>query len=126
MKKLFLSALAATMMTAPMSMAQAAPRVPVVQSDAVIQQVQYRPNQKTVKRTVIKRDHRGRVVEKRVVRKNWQRGNRVPSWQRYQQVDHKRYHLRQPARGQRWVRVDNDFLLISIGSGIVASIIAGR
>lgn len=126
MKKFIISALAATMMTAPVAGVQAAPRTPVIQADASVQQVQYRPNRKTVKRTVIQRDHRGRVVERRVVRKHWQRGNHMSNWQRYRAVDYKRYHLRQPPRGHRWVKVDNDFLLIAIGSGIIASIIAAR
>lgn len=60
-------------------------------------------------------------------RHHWSRGKRVPEWQRRQAIrDHHRYGLRRPGRGQQWVRVDNDFLLISLGSGIIASIIAGR
>ena len=60
-------------------------------------------------------------------RHHWSRGKRVPEWQRRQAIrDHYRYGLRRPGRGQQWVRVDNDFLLISLGTGIIASIIAGR
>ena len=40
--------------------------------------------------------------------------------------DYRRHHLHAPPRGYRWVRADNDYLLIGITSGIVASIIAGR
>jgi Ni/Co efflux regulator RcnB len=60
-------------------------------------------------------------------RSHWSRGKRIPEWQRRQAIrDHYRYGLRRPGRGQQWVRVDNDFLLISLGSGIIASIIVGR
>ncbi|NGO52087.1 RcnB family protein [Allomesorhizobium camelthorni] len=49
----------------------------------------------------------------------------VPEWKRRQAIrDHYRHGLRRA--GQQWVRVDNDFLLISLGTGTIASIIAGR
>ena len=68
------------------------------------------------------------VVKKKVVKKHhWARGNRVPAWQRHYVVrDYDRYGLRRPAYGQQWVKVDNDFLLVSIASGIVAGIIAAQ
>ena len=40
--------------------------------------------------------------------------------------DYKRHGLRKPGQGQRWVRVDNDYVLISIASGIIAGIIAAQ
>ncbi len=40
--------------------------------------------------------------------------------------DYRRYRLSAPPRGYRWVRVDNDFLLVGVTSGIVSSIIAAR
>jgi Ni/Co efflux regulator RcnB len=40
--------------------------------------------------------------------------------------DHRRHNLKTPPKGYRWVRDGNDFLLIAIGSGIIASIVAGR
>lgn len=132
MKKLFLAALAATMMSAPVASVQAAPRVPAIQADAAVQLVNHRPNQRTVKRVVIKRDRYGRVIQKKVVvqkkagRKHWQRGHRMDGWNRHRAVDYKRYHLRRPAHNQRWVRADNDFLLITIGTGLIASIIAAH
>jgi Ni/Co efflux regulator RcnB len=59
---------------------------------------------------------------------HWSRGKRVPDWRKKQAVrDYHRHGLRKPGRGQQWVRIGNDYLLISIASGIVASIIiAGR
>lgn len=60
-------------------------------------------------------------------RARWNRGSRVPDWQRRPVVnDWQRHGLRRPGAGQRWVKVDNDYLLIGIASGIIAGIIAGR
>jgi Ni/Co efflux regulator RcnB len=67
------------------------------------------------------------VVKKKVVVKRWQRGHRLPAWERKVVVrDYHRHGLRKPARGQEWVRVGNDYLLIGITSGIIASLVAGR
>lgn len=40
--------------------------------------------------------------------------------------DHRRYNLKAPPKGHRWVRDGNDFLLIATGTGIIAAIVAGR
>lgn len=63
------------------------------------------------------------------------RQNRRPAWikqgGRYQRggsriSNYKRYGLRAPGRNQRWVKVDNTYILVGITSGIIASIVAGR
>ncbi|WP_439710982.1 RcnB family protein [Brucella anthropi] len=36
------------------------------------------------------------------------------------------YKLRKPPRGYHWVKVNNDYMLISIATGIISSIVAGR
>jgi Ni/Co efflux regulator RcnB len=57
----------------------------------------------------------------------WSKGKRVPEWQRRQAVrDYSRHGLKRPGRGQQWVKVDNDYLLISLASGIIAGIVASR
>jgi Ni/Co efflux regulator RcnB len=40
--------------------------------------------------------------------------------------DYRRYRLSAPPRGYHWVKVDNDFLLVGVASGIISSIISGR
>lgn len=40
--------------------------------------------------------------------------------------DHRRHNLQAPPKGHRWVRDGNDFLLVAIGSGVIAAIVAGR
>jgi Ni/Co efflux regulator RcnB len=73
------------------------------------------------------RDHRPtHVVKKKVIVKKtrWQRGHRLPRGQHYVVVkDYGRYHLRRPPHGQHWVRVDNQYLLVGITSGIIAALV---
>lgn len=58
--------------------------------------------------------------------RNWQRNQRLPvEYRRTIVRDYGRYHLPPPQRGQQWVRVDNDVVLVSIASGIIGAVIAG-
>jgi Ni/Co efflux regulator RcnB len=60
-------------------------------------------------------------------RHHWAKGKRVPDWQRRTHVrDYGRYGLRKPANGQRWVKVDNDYLLISLATGVILGMAAAR
>ncbi len=36
------------------------------------------------------------------------------------------YGLRAPARGQRWIKVDDQFLLITAATGLIVGVLAGR
>ena len=118
MKRLILSAIALSMLALPAVEAQAAPR----QAQAVERydaQWNKKPNHVVRKKVVVKKEV--------VVKKRWARGNRVPAWQRKQFVrDYGHYGLRRPGRGQQWVRVDNEFLLIGITSGVIAGLIAAH
>lgn len=116
MKRLILSAVALSMLALPVAQAQAGSRHEAPRYE------RYDNNWKKPgfdKKVVIKK----KVVKK----KHWARGNHVPAWQRnYVVRDYSRYGLRRPAYGQQWVKVDNDFLLVSIASGIIAGIIAAQ
>lgn len=60
-------------------------------------------------------------------RHQWAKGKRVPEWQRRQAVrDYHRHGLRRPGKGQQWVRVDNDYLLISLATGVILGLAAAR
>ncbi|WP_420960221.1 RcnB family protein [Brucella sp. IR073] len=60
-------------------------------------------------------------------RERWTRGKQLPrSYRSHVVRDYGRYRLSKPPRGHEWVRVNNDYLLISIASGVIASIVAGR
>ena len=54
----------------------------------------------------------------------WRRGGRLPPYYRgYVISDYGRYRLRPPPRGYAWYRVDDDYLLASIASGVIFDII---
>ena len=58
----------------------------------------------------------------------WNRGDRLPSNYRTRAhyVDYRKHHLRQPPRGYQWVQADNNYALIALSTGLIASIIAGN
>lgn len=58
--------------------------------------------------------------------KHWSKGQRYSDWRRNEVRDYKRHGLRAPARGQRWVKVDNQFLLVSTATGLILSALSGR
>ena len=120
MKRLILTAVALSFLAVPMANAQSnAAR----QSYAQAQSFETAQNWNKQQKRVVKKN----VVRKPVARKRWARGQNVPAWQRKQVVrDYHRYGLRNPGHGQQWVRVGNDYLLISIFSGIIANLIATR
>jgi Ni/Co efflux regulator RcnB len=67
--------------------------------------------------------HNTIMKKKVVVKRRWERGGRIPHGQHYVVVsDYQHYHLRRPPRGQHWVRVDNQYLLVGITSGIIAAL----
>jgi Ni/Co efflux regulator RcnB len=58
---------------------------------------------------------------------NWRKGERYSDWKRRPPVrDYHRYGLRKPARGQHWVKVDNNYLLMSIATGLILGVAAAR
>ncbi len=68
------------------------------------------------------------VVHKTVTyRNNWRKGERFDNRyaRNYRVVEARRYHLKAPPRGYRWVQSGNDAVLIGITSGIISSVIAG-
>jgi Ni/Co efflux regulator RcnB len=74
-------------------------------------------------------DHGGRWhpddrAQKR--RPHWTTGQRLSQAYRGNTVDYRRHHLDAPPYGYRWVQADDQYLLIGIASGLIASIIAGH
>jgi Ni/Co efflux regulator RcnB len=80
-----------------------------------------------VERHVDKRVH----VDKKVVihKHRWSKGHRATAAERRRMADvrdYRRYRLSAPPRGYKWVKVDNDYLMIGIATGVISSIIAAR
>ncbi len=112
MKKLFVALLAATVLAAPMT----------ASAD------QFRHNNRIEKHRDVRIDKR---VDKKVIvhKHRWAKGKKLSRSDRRQIVntrDYRRYNLRQPRRGEQWVRVDNQFLLISAATGLILGLTAAR
>jgi Ni/Co efflux regulator RcnB len=112
MKRLVLSAVAIAMLAAPVAQAQAGSRHESPRYERYDSQWNKKPGY-----------DKPYVYKKKVMKKHrWARGYKVPAWKRKHVVrDYHRHGLHRPGHGQQWVKVDNDFLLISIASGIIAS-----
>jgi Ni/Co efflux regulator RcnB len=57
----------------------------------------------------------------------WERGRALPPEYRdrgHYVTDYRTYRLREPPRGYRWVRADNDFILVAVTTGLIADIVA--
>ena len=60
-------------------------------------------------------------------RHHWNKGERYSDWKRRPPVrDYHRHGLRKPGRGQQWVKVDNNNLLLSVATGLILGVAAAR
>ena len=121
MKRLVLSGLAVSMLAASAMSGQAAPlNAPMTPQSATVHVDWKKPTHREVKKRVI--------VRKKVVKRthHWKRGEHYRDWRRHERVDWRRHHLRRPGHGQEWVRVGNDYILVSILSGLIAGVIAAN
>ncbi len=69
----------------------------------------------------------GRQDQRQQARR-WKNGERLPAAYRTRghYVDYRRNHLRQPPRGYQWVQADNNYLMVALATGVIASIVATR
>jgi len=121
MKRLILSAVTASMLAASAFSGQAAPLAQPSAPLSNYTQVDWqKPDRHVDKRVIVKK----KVVVKR---SHWRNGQRYSNWKRHQPVrDWHRYGLRRPGPGQEWIRVGNDYVLVSILSGIIFGAIAAQ
>ena len=128
MKNFLMSAIAATLIAAPV-MATAADAQAYRQNERTVTTVKQKPNGRTVvKQRTVARQPQARTVSRTVYRTNWRKGERFDRAQArtYRQIDYRQYRgLRAPPRGYRYVQSGNDAVLIGITSGIVASVLSG-
>ncbi|BCG78897.1 RcnB family protein [Mesorhizobium sp. 113-3-3] len=122
MKRIVLSVLAVSMLAATSLTGQAAPmNAPVApQSNYTKVDWQKPGHQKDVRKRVFKK----KVVVKR---SHWRNGQKYSGWRQHQPIrDYGRYGLHRPGRGQEWIRVGNDYVLVSVLSGIIFGAIAAH
>ena len=72
---------------------------------------------------------RREAAHERQAERRWARGQRLDARyrdNRYYVRDYHRHGLRAPPRGYRWQRVDNDYVLAAVATGLIMSVIQGR
>jgi Ni/Co efflux regulator RcnB len=126
MKRIVLSAVAISMLAATSLQGQAAPMNAPAAPQSNYTQVDWQKPAKQIE----KRKHvEKRVVKKKVVvnRNHWRNGQKYSNWKRHQPIrDYGRYGLRRPGPGQEWIRVGNDYVLVSVLSGLIFGAIAAH
>ncbi|MET3667982.1 RcnB family protein [Caulobacter sp. 1776] len=73
-----------------------------------------------------RRDDRREAREDRREYRRWVKGQRLDARYRgngYYVSDYRRHGLRAPPRGYRWHRVDNQYVLAAVATGLIASVI---
>ncbi|MBZ9725771.1 MULTISPECIES: RcnB family protein [unclassified Mesorhizobium] len=122
MKRIVLSALAFSMLAATSLTGQAAPmNAPVAPQSNYTKVDWQRPGDH--------RDMKKRVFKKKVVvkRNNWRNGHKYSGWRQHRPIrDYGRYGLHRPGRGQEWIRVGNDYVLVGILSGVIFGALAAQ
>ncbi|MFD2055728.1 RcnB family protein [Mesorhizobium calcicola] len=122
MKRIVLSALAFSMLAATSLTSQAAPMNAPNAPRSNYSQVDWQKPGKHV-------DVRKRVVMKKVVvkRSHWRNGQKYSGWKRHRPIrDYGRYGLHRPRRGQEWIRVGNDYVLVGVLSGVIFGALAAQ
>lgn len=125
MKRIVLSVLAVSMLAATSLTGQAAPmNAPVAPQSNYTKVDWQQPTHRDVKKRVIQKHFEKKVVVKR---NNWRNGQRYSGWRQHQPVrDYGRYGLHRPGRGQEWIRVGNDYVLVGILSGVIFGALAAQ
>jgi Ni/Co efflux regulator RcnB len=119
MKKFAIALVAATILAGPIA------------TTAAQAQDWRQDNGRHVEKHVDRQVNRTVHVDKKVVvhKQRWSRGHRMSAAERRRVSDvrdYRRYRLSAPPRGYKWVKVDNDYLMIGIATGVISSIIAAQ
>jgi Ni/Co efflux regulator RcnB len=63
-----------------------------------------------------------------VQHKEWKRGYHMnhDDWNRGERVDYRQYHLAPPRSGYEWRRVDGNFVMAAVATGVIASLVAAH
>lgn len=113
MKRLVLSALALCFAAVPAAYAQQQPQ----------QQHHYRDRGHADHQFRRPPAHFADRAHSRPAAHRWARGHRLPYAYRVNVIrNYHRHHLRRPVRGEYWVRVGNEFLLINKATGAINAI----
>ncbi|MBN9669228.1 RcnB family protein [Roseibium aggregatum] len=65
-------------------------------------------------------------VSKKAKKPAWmKKGGKMPKNEMGSKVGYQKHNLKKPPQGYQWVRKDDNYLLVQIATGVIASIIAG-
>jgi Ni/Co efflux regulator RcnB len=118
MKKALIISIAALLMGAPVAQAESRTDHSKRQTHSQFEMNQNQPKARSQKKA---------APQRASARKHWSKGQRMSDWKKHSAVnDYKRHGLRKPGRGQSWVKVDDQYVLISAISGLIAGIVAAR
>lgn len=120
MKRLMITAVTASLLAgaALSGTAVAQPRHHDDRRDRMEQQRAYEKGRRDQARAEDRRDRREY--------RRWAKGQRLDARYRadsYYVRDYRRYGLRQPPRGYRWQRVNDQYVLAAVATGLIASVI---
>ncbi|KAF7277676.1 hypothetical protein GWI33_021774 [Rhynchophorus ferrugineus] len=79
----------------------------------------------------MRHEHNGyeRQSDNKHQKQSYQRGDKLPAHyyknDRYYVSDWHKHDLREPPKGYRWVNIDGEYILVSVITGIIASILLG-
>ncbi|MBK3745373.1 hypothetical protein G3A39_40110 [Paraburkholderia aspalathi] len=114
-KRTILAAIGLSMLAAPMAQAQQHSHTPK-------QTHQYSQPKKPAYQAPKRHQ-----AQKPPMQRKWAKGHKVQDWKKRPPVrDYHRYGLKKPSRGQEWIKVDNNYLLITLATGLIAGVAAGR
>lgn len=105
MKRLIISIIGATLLIAPMAQAQQ-------------QRPAQQPHQKQSQQN---------KVQQQVKKNQFKKGGKLSSPGKHSEFkDYRKQGLRAPGKGQRWVRVEGQYLLIAVATGAILSVASGN
>jgi len=60
-----------------------------------------------------------------VQHREWTRGARMnhDDWARGERIDYRRYHLNGPPNGYEWRRVDGNYVMAAVATGLIATVV---
>lgn len=125
-KRIVLATITLSILSTPMAMAQQHHNFP--QHSQQNKQPQ-KPGQKAPSRPYAEKPFNSgpSFQHKSTQQKKWTKGQRNQNWKQHTQVrDYQRHGLKRPARGQQWIKIDNNYLLINMATGIIANIMSAR
>jgi Ni/Co efflux regulator RcnB len=126
MKRLLTATLALSLLAGTAATASAQPRHDDRRDNDRYEQSRHRDNDRYEQN---RRHDNGNHYGQQKKKHRWAKGERLDRSyyaDRSRYVDYRRHQLRAPPRGYQWVQVDNNYAMVALTTGLIASIIAAN